>query len=265
MKTLKHLALALLAGLLTATLSAAIAATPEGRATAPAEPAVELLVQRVADTAAPGGSAGAFALPDPQFVATVTEPFIARAAREYPWLFTLVAFIGGLRLIFKPLVSFWQTVCEATPDAEDDARFARWKSSAWFRVLAWILDFGASIKLRRPPPTGVLIFTLCLFPLAFASGGCGTHGNFQRDFSVLTTTTTYADRTVVEREERDIVSKQHGRHFYDSKSAVVGFKAGQSDKKQEATLGSLNTETSSAGAVQTLRILVEGAKSAAVP
>lgn len=72
---------------------------------------------------------------------------VAGIAAKYPILVTILTIIGGLRAVFKPLVSWYEARVAETADDTDDARLAKWKSSWWFKALAWGLDFGASIKV----------------------------------------------------------------------------------------------------------------------
>jgi hypothetical protein len=67
------------------------------------------------------------------------------------------------------------------------------------------------------------------------------------------------------REERNIVSRQSSRSFFDSKASLRGFQVTQTDKSQSTSLRGLDQQTSSTGAVQTLRIVIEGAAKVAGP
>ena len=69
-------------------------------------------------------------------------------------LITLIAWIGALRLVAKPVSAviqgfFTKLVAKAieTPEADDDAAIARLLSCWPYRILAFLVDWGASIKL----------------------------------------------------------------------------------------------------------------------
>jgi hypothetical protein len=109
-----------------------------------------------------------------------------------------------------------------------------------------------------PPGVSLLIGSLLFLPMAGLISGCAGFRNVQEDRSVVIS----PDGT---REERNIVSRQSSRSFFDSKASLRGFSVQQTDKTQSTKLGSLDQQTSSTGAVQTLRIVVESAAKAALP
>ena len=55
--------------------------------------------------------------------------------------------IGGLRLVFKPLVTAYENWVKSTPDTADDERLAKIEASVPYKWLAWLLDYAASIKV----------------------------------------------------------------------------------------------------------------------
>lgn len=105
-------------------------------------------------------------------------------------------------------------------------------------------------------PGGPLLLLGALIPLAAILTGCVSSTSDQQDLSVVIA----PDGS---REERNITSRQTSRGFFDTKSTLRNFKATQTDKTQSTQIGALDSETSSTGAVQTLRIVVEGAKTLA--
>lgn len=74
---------------------------------------------------------------------SVLDPLVV----QHPWLSMALLVIGGLRTLFKPLVSWLEARAAATPDTADDERLKKAEASWWFRALAWALDFTASIKV----------------------------------------------------------------------------------------------------------------------
>ncbi len=126
-----------------------------------------------------------------------------------------------------------------------------------------LVGLGWSIWEKRnrpstPVPPAVLGLLLVLAPAALLLSGCGSFRNVQEDRSVVIN----PDGT---REERNIVSRQSSRSFFDSKASLRGFQVTQTDKSQSTSLRGLDQQTSSTGAVQTLRIVIEGAAKIAAP
>ena len=120
-------------------------------------------------------------------------------------------------------------------------------------------------KRNRPPgqtnlPPGVSLILLGFGLMLGASlvSGCNSFRNMQEDRSVV----IEPDGT---RTERNIVSRQSSRGLFDAKATLRGFSVTQTDKSQSTKLGSLDQQSSSTGAVQTMRIVVESAAKAALP
>lgn len=98
-----------------------------------------------AQTAAPDASAISSVALDT--AATVAEPFIVTMAQKYTWLVTLLAIVGTLRLVFKPLVSAAHVFVQSTPSTSDDEALAKVEASRAFKVFAWLLNYLGSIKV----------------------------------------------------------------------------------------------------------------------
>jgi hypothetical protein len=77
----------------------------------------------------------------------LATPWIVRFAQEWPWLCTVLAIMGFLRFIFKPLCAALHAYVLSTPDQEDDAVYQRVMSSAWLRWAVVLLDWLGSIKV----------------------------------------------------------------------------------------------------------------------
>jgi phage shock protein PspC (stress-responsive transcriptional regulator) len=75
--------------------------------------------------------------------------FIADLASRFPWGVTLIALIGALRLLFKPLMLAIDYYVKATASPKDDEWVAKFEAGPVYKWLAIALDFIASIKL--PP------------------------------------------------------------------------------------------------------------------
>jgi hypothetical protein len=60
-----------------------------------------------------------------------------------------ITLIGGLRVLFKPLMAFLEAVAIYTPGKKDDALFKSVNEGNTYKSFRFFLDFIASIKL--PP------------------------------------------------------------------------------------------------------------------
>lgn len=103
-----------------------------------------------AQTAAAGDAATltASAVPaNPAAEADGLTGFVEPLVVKYPVLATVLMLIGILRAIFKPIVTYLENRAAATPDTADDEKIKAVEASGWYRALAWVLDFGASIKV----------------------------------------------------------------------------------------------------------------------
>jgi hypothetical protein len=78
---------------------------------------------------------------DPAAAETVASP-------GFPaWVLTVLAVIGGLRLILKPIMSFISVIVKATPTAKDDALVETIEASAIYKGITYVLDWISSIKI----------------------------------------------------------------------------------------------------------------------
>lgn len=68
-------------------------------------------------------------------------------ADKYPWLASVFFVIGGLRVVFKPLMALVEAYVAYTPSKDDDTTLAKVKASKAYTWLAFGLDYVASIKL----------------------------------------------------------------------------------------------------------------------
>ena len=82
------------------------------------------------------------------------QPLIDGLAGKYGWLTTVVLLIGSLRILFKPIMLAIDNYVRQTPSPADDARVARFETGWLYKLIAFLLDFTASIKLpnTQPPP-----------------------------------------------------------------------------------------------------------------
>lgn len=79
---------------------------------------------------------------------------LGRLMVSHPWVATLVAVLGSMRLWAKPLFSLIHTIVDATPSKTDDGLWAT--AYAFFTVnpvgkfIAYALDWFASVKITPP-------------------------------------------------------------------------------------------------------------------
>jgi len=75
--------------------------------------------------------------------------YVLALAAQYPQAAAVLMVIGLLRAVFKPLQLVVDAYVQATPDGTDDSKWAEIKESKWFKAIAWLLDYTASIKLPK--------------------------------------------------------------------------------------------------------------------
>lgn len=66
---------------------------------------------------------------------------------QYPAVASALLAMSILRAVFKPLQGVVDKYVEATPDPDDDSKWAKIKESKPYLAFAWLVDFTASIKL----------------------------------------------------------------------------------------------------------------------
>lgn len=74
---------------------------------------------------------------------------IVNLAVQFPWLATVIFVMGIMRLVFKPLMALAHNVVEATPSKNDDTILAKIESNVVFKVLAFLIDYVGSIKIKK--------------------------------------------------------------------------------------------------------------------
>ena len=86
--------------------------------------------------------------------ASPLQPLFDGLLGKYGWLTTVILVIGSLRILFKPVMLAIENYVKQTPSASDDERLAKFEAGPIYKVVAFILDLGASIKLPliTPPP-----------------------------------------------------------------------------------------------------------------
>lgn len=76
-------------------------------------------------------------------------PLVQGLALKFPILITIAVVMGGLRIIFKPLMALLHSIADVTAtDKDNQALDSAEKSTAW-KVVLFLVDWFASIK--APP------------------------------------------------------------------------------------------------------------------
>jgi len=77
------------------------------------------------------------------------EDMILGLLKEYPGFMSIIAMMGMLRVIFKPLFALIETVVATTPTKKDDEAWEAVRGSKAMEMILWLLDYLASIKLKN--------------------------------------------------------------------------------------------------------------------
>ena len=65
---------------------------------------------------------------------------------KYPVIASIIAVVGILRLVVKPLMSIARAVAANTVSPKDDAVLDKVEASGVWKGLLWVLDYIASVK-----------------------------------------------------------------------------------------------------------------------
>jgi hypothetical protein len=57
--------------------------------------------------------------------------------------------MGGLRLVLKPIMAYLEKKALESPEKADDEKLAKMKEAGWYKVLSFVLDYSASVKLPK--------------------------------------------------------------------------------------------------------------------
>jgi len=93
--------------------------------------------------------ANAQGFPDLTAFEPVLAAYIESLSGTHGWIVQVVLIIGSLRVVFKPLMPFVHAVVSQTKTTKDDEILGKVESSVYFKVFSWLLDFGASIKVKK--------------------------------------------------------------------------------------------------------------------
>jgi len=76
---------------------------------------------------------------------------LVQLLQQYPVVSTVLAVIGGLRLVMKPLFSLLHALVEVIPGDKDNQLLAKIEGSKVYTSIVYVLDYLTSIKLLSPP------------------------------------------------------------------------------------------------------------------
>ena len=83
----------------------------------------------------------------PDGVATVLTPIIQALGTKFGWLVAVIAWVGTLRLLVKPVFEILHTIAAKTQTTKDDEFIANLEQSKAFKTVLFILDWLTSVKL----------------------------------------------------------------------------------------------------------------------
>jgi len=110
---------------------------------------VPVLGQAAADPPVTADAATAAPLPvviDPMADAPT---WIVQLATQYPKIAIVIAVIGALRLLVKPVVATAHSIANALGKPKDDEWITKVENSKTYQTVLFVLDWIASIKFRR--------------------------------------------------------------------------------------------------------------------
>jgi hypothetical protein len=69
--------------------------------------------------------------------------------QNYPWVQHVVAVLIVCRIVFKPLFAILGKYVELTIEEDDDVKLKKFMKSKTYKMLAFIVDLAASVKLPK--------------------------------------------------------------------------------------------------------------------
>ena len=79
----------------------------------------------------------------------VLGPIVISFGAKFPIIFTIVFFMGTIRLFMKPLMSAIQTYIDSTPTSSDNEFLEKIKQNFIYKIIVFILDWALSLKLPK--------------------------------------------------------------------------------------------------------------------
>lgn len=69
--------------------------------------------------------------------------------KDLPWFADAALIMGTFRIVCKPLFGILETIVKATPSQADDRILGEMRNTSTYRLLAWAIDYFASVKLPK--------------------------------------------------------------------------------------------------------------------
>lgn len=82
-------------------------------------------------------------------LALYLTPMLLELAEKHPVSLAIMAGMGSLRAIFKPLMGLLEKYVKSTPSKKDDEKLGAVLNHKAFKAFAWLLDYVASVKLPK--------------------------------------------------------------------------------------------------------------------
>ena len=77
------------------------------------------------------------------------EPLIVAYAGDHGITLQIITIMGSLRALMKPIVEICRIYVKYTPKIEDDSKLEKVINSKYYKMAAFVLDWGGSIKLPK--------------------------------------------------------------------------------------------------------------------
>lgn len=68
----------------------------------------------------------------------------------YNTIFSVLAIIGAVRVVFMPIVGAINLAIEKSPSKEDDEKWNAIKNAWWFLLIQLLLDYAAGLQIKPP-------------------------------------------------------------------------------------------------------------------
>lgn len=68
---------------------------------------------------------------------------------KYPVVVSVLAVVGGLRVVMKPLFALLHAVTDVIPGDKDNQLLGKVEGSKVYAAIAFVLDWAASVKLPK--------------------------------------------------------------------------------------------------------------------
>lgn len=159
------------------------------------------------------------------------DQLIGAATAKYGWTVALFAWIGALRVAFKPTMSWLHSVVDATPTDRDNAILAKVEASKAMKTFAWLLDLLTSIKVGPSKPIPPVVKALVLIPFLVAFTGCasGTLPKLARELAKDPATVGFSIQLVTPWGQQNISLARSGTN---NPSTAGGGNASVNQKQQ---------------------------------